>query len=169
MSRQVDPDGLSIPAGPYRLRPTLPADRGGIAAAGAAPSIGGRMPWFPSPFPAHYADGWIERAVGEWGAGRHFVLSIVDDADAYLGSVVLSVLPDDVLELTYWVLPSAEGRGVATASAKAAVDWAETTIRPHHVFAKTRPDATASQRVLAKAGFAQTGADPHPTFERRIG
>ena len=170
MNRTIAPDGLVLSAGALRLRPTAADDRAGVIAAGQAPGIGGKMPWFPSPFPDHYADGWIERAASEWRAGRHFVLSVIEaESGAYVGSVVLSVVADDALELAYWILPAWEGKGAATAAAIAAVDWARTAIGPARIVAKTRPGAAASQRVLAKAGFAATGTEGQSTFELKLG
>lgn len=60
---RIDPVALSVTAGPYRLRPTQGCDRAGIIKAGQSPTIGGKMQWFPAPFPEHFADGWIARAI----------------------------------------------------------------------------------------------------------
>ena len=97
--------------------------------------------------------------------GRHFVLSILDGQDAYVGSVVLSVVSEDALELSYWILPTFEGRGAASEAARAAIAWARTAIAPGRIVAKTRPGAAASQRVLVKAGLRATGTEEQPTFE----
>jgi RimJ/RimL family protein N-acetyltransferase len=164
-----DPATVLIRAGALTLRPTARADRAGIIAAGQAPSIGGRMPWFPSPFPDHYADGWIDEAERRWRAGQHFVLSILADADAYAGSVVISRLGEGAVELSYWVLPAFEGQGMATAASQAAIGWASAALRPRRVIAKTRPGNLASQRVLAKLGFAATGTEQEPTFTLELG
>lgn len=155
--RRIDPATLSIAAGPYRLRPTRDGDRAGIIKAGQSPAIGGKMPWFPAPFPDHYADGWIARAQSTWGAGQHWLLSIVGLDDRYLGSVVLSRLKDGRFELAYWVVPGEEGRGVASAAAQAMIDWSRTVLKPPGYFAKARLENAASRRVLVKAGFTETG------------
>jgi ribosomal-protein-alanine N-acetyltransferase len=154
---RIDPAALSIAAGPYRLRPTRACDRAGIIKAGQSPTIGGKMPWFPSPFPEHFADGWITRAISTWGAGQHWLLSIVGFDDRYLGSVVLSRLASGKFELAYWVVPDEEGRGIASAAARAMIDWSHRAIRPPGYFAKARLDNRASRRVLLKTGFVETG------------
>lgn len=77
--------------------------------------------------------------------------------DRYLGSVVLSRLTDGRLELAYWVVPDEEGRGVASAAARAMIDWSRAALRPPGYFAKARLDNVASRRVLLKTGFAETG------------
>jgi RimJ/RimL family protein N-acetyltransferase len=153
---RIDPATVSIAAGPYRLRPTRESDRVGIIKAGQSPTIGGKMPWFPAPFPEHYADGWIARAVSTWGAGQHWLLSIVGFDDRYLGSVVLSRLADGRFELAYWVVPGEEGRGVASAAARAMIDWSR-ALKPPGYFAKARLENAASRRVLLKTGFVETG------------
>jgi RimJ/RimL family protein N-acetyltransferase len=158
-----DPATVRLVAGDFVLRPMAPADRAGIVAAGQAPSIGGRMPWFPKPFPEHYADGWIEEADRRWRAGQHYVLAVLADG-VYAGSVVISPQGERA-ELSYWILPAHEGRGWATKSARAAMDWAREAVGVAGFFAKTRPGNGASQRVLAKLGFRSVGTAEAPRFE----
>ena len=152
---KVDPAALAIAAGPYCLRPTRASDRAGIIKAGQSPAIGGRLPWFPAPFPDHYADGWIARAISTWNGGQHWLLSVVGFDDRYLGSVVLSRLADGRFELAYWVVPDEEGRGVASAAARAMIDWSRPLLRPPGYFAKAQKDNAASRRVLTKTGFKE--------------
>jgi [ribosomal protein S5]-alanine N-acetyltransferase len=159
-----DPATVAIRAGALTLRPTAREDRAGIVAAGQAASIGGRMPWFPSPFPDHYADGWIDEAERRWRAGQHYVLSILADDGGYAGSVVISRTGEGGCELSYWVLPAFEGRGIATAASQAAMDWACAGLQTRRFIAKTRADNAASQCVLLKLGFSATGTPEAPTF-----
>lgn len=151
----VDPKGLLLVAGAYRVRPIDKSDRAGIIRAGQSPTIGGRMPWFPSPFPDHYADSWLERALGAWQGDQHRIFSIVDGANAYVGSVVLSQSPDDSLTLAYWVLPECCGQGAATSGARAAIEWAASTLGIWSFIATARPENIASRRVLQKLGFRE--------------
>ncbi len=60
-------------------------------------------------------------------------------------------------ELAYRLRPSAWGKGYATEAGVAAMEhaWRETGL--DRVFAVTDPDNHASQRVLAKIGFAASG------------
>jgi RimJ/RimL family protein N-acetyltransferase len=103
----------------------------------------------PSEFVAEFlprargADPWL----GVWA---------IDDG-VVVGSGGFKSAPlEGVVEIGYGVAPSVEGRGVATAIAKAMVSFAmENGARA--VIAHTLPDGFASQRVLAKAGFTLVG------------
>jgi RimJ/RimL family protein N-acetyltransferase len=95
--------------------------------------------------------------------------------DAALGEVVLFVtegtLDDDAAELGYQVLPSARGRGVATAAARLAVGHAfaprsEGGLGMRRLVAQTADDNVASNTVLDHLGFTiwgrETAADVLP-------
>jgi [ribosomal protein S5]-alanine N-acetyltransferase len=62
-----------------------------------------------------------------------------------------------VVEIAYAVVPEHQGRGYATAAARAMVDEAFQSPEVRQVCAHTLPDGAASQRVLLKAGFKHVG------------
>jgi [ribosomal protein S5]-alanine N-acetyltransferase len=62
-----------------------------------------------------------------------------------------------VVEIAYAILPQHQGKGYATAAARAMVDYAFKSAEVCTVFAHTLPDGAASQRVLQKAGFRHVG------------
>ena len=62
-----------------------------------------------------------------------------------------------VVEIAYAILPQRQGRGYATAAARAMVDYALRSAEVSMVIAHTLPDGAASQRVLQKAGFRHVG------------
>jgi ribosomal-protein-alanine N-acetyltransferase len=64
---------------------------------------------------------------------------------------------DGVVEIAYAILPEHQGRGYATAGARAMVDYAFQLPDVRRVTAHTLPDGVASQRVLKKAGFQHVG------------
>jgi RimJ/RimL family protein N-acetyltransferase len=64
---------------------------------------------------------------------------------------------DGVVEVGYAIAPAREGRGLATAAARALVDEAFADERVVAVVAHTLAEANASNRVLEKAGFAHDG------------
>lgn len=97
------------------------------------------------------------------------------DTDAALGEVLVFVtegtLDDDTAELGYQVLPSARGRGVATAAARALVAHAlapqgEGGLGMRRLVAQTAEDNAASNLVLDRLGFTiwgrETAADVLP-------
>jgi ribosomal-protein-alanine N-acetyltransferase len=64
---------------------------------------------------------------------------------------------DGVVEIAYGVDPDQQGKGYATEAAEALVIYAFGSARVRVVRAHTLPEATASQRVLAKCGFRYVG------------
>ena len=64
---------------------------------------------------------------------------------------------DGVVEIAYAILPQHQGRGYATAAARAMVDYALRSAEVSMVIAHTLPDGAASQRVLQNAGFRHVG------------
>lgn len=68
---------------------------------------------------------------------------------------VTAVLPDGVLQIGYGVAPGAQGRGHASAAVNALVAWASSDERVEALYAETRTDNIASQRVLERNGFVR--------------
>lgn len=70
---------------------------------------------------------------------------------------VTSVLKDGRLQIGYGVAPGSQGRGHASAAVAALVNWAKADKRVSALYAETRTDNIASQRVLEHGGFAKIG------------
>ena len=70
---------------------------------------------------------------------------------------ITALLDGGVVQIGYGIAPSAQGRGHATAAVAALLAWARTDPRVSAVYAETRIDNIASQRVLARNGFVQMG------------
>ena len=66
--------------------------------------------------------------------------------------------PDGVVEIGYGLREGFCGSGYMTEAVKVVCAWALTQPGVTRVEAETEPDNTASQRVLARAGFDPTGA-----------
>lgn len=104
----------------------------------------------------HFADRYSEAlAEQEVGIGAHFVL--VADDGSVLGRFNLSLRGDGVANLGYRVAQHATGRGVATAAVRQMCGLATTRYGLRLLRAAASEANTASQRVLAKAGFVDTG------------
>jgi RimJ/RimL family protein N-acetyltransferase len=146
---------LPLRVGDLIIRPTLSADEAGVAQAGRDPDIR-RMPWFGAAFVDAWAKPWIERAEAEWRAGRHFVFSILAADETYLGAVVISAPSAEAVEVSYWVLPEARNRGVASRAVGAVLTWARPAFPKARIWAKTAADNVRSQMVLRKYGFEET-------------
>jgi RimJ/RimL family protein N-acetyltransferase len=61
------------------------------------------------------------------------------------------------VEIAYSMLVSFREQGLATEAVNLLVDWAFSTGQVREVVAETLPHLIASQRVLEKAGFVETG------------
>ncbi len=85
---------------------------------------------------------------------------IVHPADGLaIGSVGFHGPPDTdgLVEIGYDLVPQARGFGLATEAVHALTSFAFTHPAVRGVLALTRPDNTASQRVLLRAGFVRAG------------
>ncbi|MBL8852189.1 MAG: GNAT family N-acetyltransferase [Planctomycetaceae bacterium] len=64
---------------------------------------------------------------------------------------------DGMVEIAYGIEPAHQGLGFATEAARGLIDFAFASGQVNLVRAHTRPDNTASLRVLAKCGFHDIG------------
>jgi ribosomal-protein-alanine N-acetyltransferase len=95
----------------------------------------------------------------EAGIGAYYVLAAEDGS--VLGRFNLYRLQDGTAELGYRVAQHAAGRGLATATVRELCQLAAARHGLRALRAATSSDNTASQKVLAKAGFVPVGpADP---------
>jgi [ribosomal protein S5]-alanine N-acetyltransferase len=88
-------------------------------------------------------------------------LFVQDHPPALIGFGGFKGPPNDgVVELGYAIAPSHEGRGLATAAARAMVREAFADPGVRTVIAHTKPEPGASTRVLEKLGFTAEGEVP---------
>jgi len=85
-----------------------------------------------------------------------FNLLLDDDTNIGLGGFKGPPV-DGFVEIAYAIVPQYQGRGHATATARALVEHAFDSPDVRLVRAHTLPGGAASQRVLLKAGFARAG------------
>jgi 8-oxo-dGTP diphosphatase len=113
----------------------------------------------PHPLTEEAARAWL--AVGAEtrakGAGLHLIMT--DRADGSLKGVIGlgwgKTWPE--AEVGFWVAPPVQGRGVATEALRAVLALAFETVGLAAVFASTKPENTASRRVLEKVGLRSDG------------
>ncbi len=80
---------------------------------------------------------------------------VVEDEGSFAGRAGLNtthVAGEQAVELAWSIVGSAHGRGLATAAARAAVEWARELGLPE-VVSFTLPENAASRRVMEKAGL----------------
>jgi len=142
-----------------RLREWRPEDASAITVMLTDPEV---AKW------SHMAQIGTERWVAQEREGRRGPsMAVCGPDDELLGKVALrlpgraspattcrAIWPDDhpVGELSYWVLPHARGRGVATAAAIAMLDLARDMDEVRSVVLDIEPDNLASIRVAERLG-----------------
>jgi RimJ/RimL family protein N-acetyltransferase len=159
---------VEITEGGIRLRMFLPDDAPAVAEACDDPLTQRFIPGMPYPYTVADAMHWItEGATAAWATGGA-AWAIADPAsDQLLGCVGLSrAVPErQQIEIGYWMVPRARGRGAATAATVAATAHA---LRSGFGRVELLTDAEniASQRVAVAAGFThegvRRGAAPRP-------
>jgi [ribosomal protein S5]-alanine N-acetyltransferase len=111
---------------------------------------------------------WIER---QWLRHDEGGLSqaITDAAsNEALGAGVLMARQHGTVEIGYWLIPRARGRGFGSRAVGLLARWAVTETPLARVEALVVPDNIASRRVLEKAGFRREGQlRSYLVFERQ--
>jgi RimJ/RimL family protein N-acetyltransferase len=152
--RAVEP--LTIPAGPFRLRPWRADDVDAALGALLDPETKlWNAGW------VHTRDDaivWLERRQ-EWG-GDHTSWAVEEAASQeLLGSVSVHSIDRDQndAEIGYWTGTATRGRGVATAAVDAACRWAFGALPVDRIELCHAVENVASGRVAEKAGFTYEG------------
>jgi len=104
---------------------------------------------------------WLQR-VRATPAGDPWALAfrvVARDGGSVVGSCAFKGPPDaqGMVEVAYGIDPEHRGRGYATEATAALTAFALADDRVRFVRAHAKPDNAASNRVLAKCGFAQIG------------
>ena len=106
----------------------------------------------------YFAEEYIRMALNGYKDGKCLIWAVCDAKSGdCLGCVSLSEPKDRISEIGYWISESNHGKGYATESVCAVLDYAKTQMRLHRVWARCRIDNPASLRVLKKSGFRLEG------------
>ncbi len=104
--------------------------------------------------------------------GAGFVWVILEDG-VFRGLVGIESVTRQVLgvrldkaELGYWIVRDAQGRGIATEAASAAVAAGFRLLKLHKIWARVMTPNAASARVLEKLGFAKVGVERRDLLRR---
>ncbi|SDG72075.1 GNAT family N-acetyltransferase [Microbacterium pygmaeum] len=93
--------------------------------------------------------------------------AILDEAENYIGEVVLNELDEDNLAVNYRIAlsgTSTRGRGYGTEAGRAAVEWAFGTAGVHRISLDVYSFNPAAQRSYEKIGFRVEGRARHTLF-----
>ena len=107
------------------------------------------------------ADEVFDRNLGHWGEHGFGWRSAVDrEAGAWLGFLGLNYVPEDAVdsspdhvEIGWWLLPEAWGRGLATEGAVAVRDEAFERVGLERIIGRYNPRNLASGRIMEKLGM----------------
>jgi RimJ/RimL family protein N-acetyltransferase len=123
--------------------------------------------------PATYTPGeglaWIERQWSRHDEGTGLSQAIAEaDSNEAVGAAVLMARKPGTVEIGYWLIPRARGRGFGSRAVGLLARWAVTEAQLARVEALVMPDNIASQRVLEKTGFQREGhLRSYLVFERQ--
>lgn len=133
-------------------------DAPGIAAIASRAEVASMTARIPHPYPSDGARDWIRASRRDNASGRSLVLVARDKTNRRAVTALLSI---DLLqggpELGYVVSPERWGEGLASEGAAAIVAAAFRVTDLDLIYSRTRIENIASQRVLRKIGFAETG------------
>ncbi|MDG4839269.1 GNAT family N-acetyltransferase [Micromonospora sp. WMMD967] len=98
-----------------------------------------------------WADRWRDETAASW--------AVVDADDRPVGQVGLRdvLLTEASAQVSYWLLPTARGRGIATEALGALVRWSFTWAGLHRLALEHSTGNAASCRVAARTGFPVEG------------
>jgi RimJ/RimL family protein N-acetyltransferase len=137
------------------LRPWRAADAPAVAEAYADPGI---RQWHVRSMTEDEARTWIDSWPGRWAreSGGGWAIA---DGSGVLGQISLRRLnlPDGLGEVSYWVLPTARGRGVATRALCTLSVWAFEHLRLHRIELAHSTQNSASCHVANNAGYTHEG------------
>jgi ribosomal-protein-alanine N-acetyltransferase len=112
---------------------------------------------------------WIERQWSRHDEGTGLSQAIAEAAsNEAVGAAVLMARKPGTVEIGYWLIPRARGRGFGSRAVGLLARWAVTDAQLARVEALVMPDNIASQRVLEKTGFQREGhLRSYLVFERQ--
>lgn len=121
----------------------------------------GRIPQgttVPANFTTAEGLAWIERQWARADNGTGLSQAVADArSDEALGAVVLMSRQPLTVEIGYWLIQRARGRGLGSRAVALVSRWAVADAGLARVEAFVEPWNIASQRVLEQAGFRQEG------------
>ena len=112
----------------------------------------------PHPYPANGGQSFVERAVADREAGERYAFVILYNG-AVVGAMDVRTINKEAgtAELDYCLAASCWGKGIGTAAAAQAIEYAFGQLGLSTLFSACLKENMASARVLQKNGFVQIG------------
>lgn len=163
MSEEPPPTALVVPRllhPPVLLRAFTPADVGAVREAAADPYVVATTTVPDDPDDAALL-AFVARQHERSRRGSGWSLAVADEVtDRCVGQVGLWPAGDGRATVGYWTVPSARGRGYATAALRAVTGWAVLVPGVDRLELAVEPWNAASLAVGAAAGFRRTALVP---------
>ncbi|MET7393095.1 GNAT family N-acetyltransferase [Dactylosporangium sp. NPDC005572] len=145
----------SIPADGLLLRPWRAADRPAVLAGYADPDI---QQWHCRSMTDEEAADWLATWPARWREESGAGWAVVHDG-VVAGQISLRRLSlhEGLAEVSYWVLPSKRGLGLAPRALSALAGWCFATVGLHRIELNHSTRNVASCRVADRSGFPLEG------------
>ncbi|MDX2088563.1 MAG: GNAT family N-acetyltransferase [Kofleriaceae bacterium] len=151
------------------LRPFRATDVDDALAYRNAPELARHLPHLPIPFTRGDAEAFVAQNISDsWTTDPTFAIV---HAHHVVGTISLEIeLATRSAMLGYTLARPLWRQGIVTEACRAVLAWAQRAHALELVWAATRAENIASQRVLAKLGFAPAGTTAHDElrFELRL-
>jgi len=150
--------GAELPINTTRLvlRRLVPGDAPAVTRLVNDYSVAGNLARVPFPYSEELARKWIGSAAEQIESGDAFHLAVTLEGQL-VGCVGLSLRRNALPEIGYWIGPKFWGQGLASEAAAGLLVWAQKRLGITEVEASALTDNLASQAVLRRLGFSQTG------------
>ena len=139
------------------LRPFEHDDAPALAALFNDPGVAMGICSAPLPFTQLHASARILMIRAREVAGKDYVWAVEDTDGTLIGNMGLSEMTGGTMRLGYAYARAQWGKGYATEALAAVMDWVSRNLTIGEIRAEVFLDNPASARVLAKAGFTETG------------
>ncbi|MEM9251924.1 MAG: GNAT family protein [Planctomycetota bacterium] len=136
------------------------------AVAHSREHIGRRMPWATPEYDAESARAWIKATLKQFGLRNELPLSILERGrvvggtgwhDWQQGRNEALDMDFGSVDLGYWLVEDAQGRGIATRTVRALLDYGFREVGLTRVTIRTQPGNAPSRAVAERLGFTLEG------------
>jgi [ribosomal protein S5]-alanine N-acetyltransferase len=148
------------------LRPFEHEDASALALLLNDPGVAMGICSAPLPFTELHASARILMIRAREMAGKDYVWAVEDMDGNLIGNLGLSETSPNTLRLGYAYARDHWGKGYATEALISVLDWAKRHLSDCEIRAEVFHDNPASARVLAKAGFVETGTSARYSLAR---
>lgn len=120
--------------------------------------IGRWLPWVEKLRGVDDERAWLERVCAEFAAGRMVSCSILEHGKIVGGIGTLAInAVEQSTEVGYWLIESAQGRGIATRACRAFISHLFEEMKLHRVTIRAAPQNVRSVAVIERLGLRREG------------